>query len=157
MRRTALRRGHPSHGPQAQYREPEEDRGHHGSRYLTPSLPLPFCGTRRAKLTRWTADCTPKALTHRIGKFKAMAKNGAGENAAPDEKKSEAPKGKGKGGKAAKKADTPLEEADDDEIEVKPKTATGGKRKKVEADEGDEIEVKKVKVEEEAGDAEDEF
>lgn len=103
-------------------------------------------------------ECTAKALTHRITKFKNLAKeNSAGDGdaekgATGGKKAAAAPKGKGKGGKAAKKADTPVEDGDDEE--VKPKK-TGGKRKKAEMEGDEEVGGEKVKVEADADGEED--
>lgn len=117
------------------------------------SFPFPFPSRSSLPITQLTslmrADCTPKALTHRISKFKALAKNGSGDGA---EKK--APATKGKGGKKGKKADTPVEGEDNEEAaqEVVKGKKGGGKRKKAEEGDGEdegEGTGKKVKVERE--------
>lgn len=92
-------------------------------------------------------DCTPKALTHRISKFKALAKGGSGEDKGA-EKKAAAPKGKG--ANKAKKADTPVEGEDDEEAlgkEAKGKKGGAKRKKKEESGEDDDVKVKKVKAE----------
>lgn len=122
------------------------------------------------------ADCTPKAISHRLTKWRTPKESSgeAGEegNTTPKPKPAKAnkaataPKGKGKGKKAAAETKTtpPPTEEGEEGLVTPPDTATkkraGSKRKSksptASADEGgadnDEPVTKKIKVEENAGD-----